>query len=115
MTYKKTLCFDIDGTICTQTTGDYTKAEYFQGAKDKINNLYDEGYKIIFFTSRYMNRFKGNREIIYKEGYEFTYNQLRDWGLKFHELHMCKPLYDKIIDDKSYKYDTEWYNLNIIL
>ena len=40
---------------------------------------------------------------------------LRDWGLKFHELHMCKPLYDKIIDDKSYKYDTEWYNLNIIL
>lgn len=105
---KKTLCFDIDGTICTQTTGDYSKAKPFKDARNKINQLFDNGNKIIFFTSRYMNRYSGNRDLIYKIGYDFTYNQLVKWGFKFDELHMCKPLYDKIFDDKSFKYNKSW-------
>ena len=110
---KKIICFDIDGTICTHTKGDYSKAILFKEAKNKINSLYNKGYKIIFFTSRYMNRYNGNRDLIYKEGYDFTYKQLIDWGLKFHELHMCKPLYDKIYDDKSYKYNKQWMKSKI--
>ena len=45
-------CFDIDGTICTNTDGDYEQAVPFKEVIKKINSLYDMGYKIIFFTAR---------------------------------------------------------------
>ena len=37
----------------------------------------------------------------YKQGYKFTYKQLKSWGLKFHKLHMGKPSFDFLVDDKS--------------
>ena len=43
------------------------------------------------------------------EGYEFTKNQLIEWGLKFHKLLLGKPSYDLFIDDKSINFDDKWY------
>ena len=73
-----------------------------------INDLYDDGYRIIIYTSRYMGR--SNEDIIktYKAGYNFTLNQLNDWGLKFNELFLGKPRYDILVDDKSIFYKDDW-------
>ena len=38
----KTLCFDIDGTICTQTPGNYNLAKPYEEALNTINQLYEE-------------------------------------------------------------------------
>ena len=46
----KTYVVDIDNTICTQTYGDYSKAKPYQDRINKINDLYDAGHKIIYFT-----------------------------------------------------------------
>jgi len=47
-----------------------------------------------------MNLYRGNLNLIYENLYELTYNQLLDWGLKFHRLVMGKISYDVLIDDK---------------
>ena len=47
-------CIDIDGTICTPTVGrGYEKATPYKNRIQQINELYDEGHYIIFFTPRY--------------------------------------------------------------
>ena len=44
----------------------------------------------------------------YDLGFESTHKQLRNWGVKFHELIMGKPSFDILIDDKAINYNTEW-------
>ena len=39
-------------------------------------------------------------------GYQMK--QLKNWGLNFHELHMGKPSYDILVDDKAYEYSENW-------
>ena len=105
---KKIICFDIDGVICTNTYGDYKNAKPFNKSINKINQLYDSGFKIILFTSRYMTICKGDISLIYKKYYNTTVEQLENWNIKYHELIFGKPEYDMIIDDKSYNYDEDW-------
>ena len=49
-----TYVFDIDGTICNNTEGDYERAEPIQARIEKINALYESGNEIIFLTARSM-------------------------------------------------------------
>ena len=48
----KTYCFDVDGTICSNTDGDYEAAEAFPEIIERINSLYDSGATIYFQTAR---------------------------------------------------------------
>ena len=104
---SKRYCVDIDGTICTPTVGrDYHKAEPWQDRIKVLNKLYDEGNYIIYFTARAMGRFSDEPHSIASlkaEGvlFELTQNQLKEWGVKYHELIMGKPHADYFIDDKG--------------
>ena len=72
---------------------------------DKINRLYDEGHYIILMTAR--GRGSG------KDWTEFTAQQMKDWGLKYHEIEpMFKPNADIFIDDKGINVE-DWKRLNI--
>jgi len=97
----KIVCFDIDGVICNQTDGDYDQAIPNQDIIDLINRLFEKGYEIRIFTSRYMGRTNEDAEKSYNMGFEHTKQQLKDWGVRFHKLNMGKPRYDIFIDDKS--------------
>jgi hypothetical protein len=108
-TYKKKICFDLDGVICT------TKKNFYHLSKPKkevvhlINKLYNKNYFIIIFTSRFMGRSKENINLAKKRGYKFTYNQLKEWDVKFNLLIFGKPSFDYIIDDKSIFFKKKWY------
>ena len=106
--YKKKICFDIDGVICNNTWGDYENAIPYTEAINKINDLYEQQNYIMLFTSRYITKLKGDREKIYKDYYQKTFEQLISWNLKFHELILCKPEYDIFIDDKNLNYTKDW-------
>lgn len=86
---------DIDGTICT-TPGDnnYAKSVPIRRNIAKINNLYDRGHKIVYWTARGM-----------RSGVDYTKlttEQLKNWGCKYSELIMNeKPAYDLLICDKT--------------
>ena len=105
---KKVICVDIDGTICSQRKFDYENAVPNKLAISKVNELFEKGATILVYTARYMGKEKGDIEKVIRNGYSFTYKQLKSWGLKFHKLKMGKPNYDIIIDDKAYGYNENW-------
>jgi|TARA_B100001971_G_C18149263_1_gene514868 uncharacterized HAD superfamily protein len=101
----QTYCFDIDGTICT-TNCEYKDAKPFNQVIKLINKLYSSGNKIILFTSR------GSKSG--KDWFEFTKNQINNWGIKYHKLIMGKPQADIFIDDRAINID-DWCKKNNIL
>lgn len=93
---------DIDGTICsTVTDGNYQNSKPFYDRIEKINQLYDEGHVIKYFTARGMGRYQDSGMMAHKEFYDLTYEQLKSWGCKFQYLIMGKPAGDIYIDDKG--------------
>ena len=96
-----TYVFDIDGTICSLTEGDYKKAKPFKNRIKKINKLYDEGHTIFFLTARGMGRSDNSAIFAERILFKLTEKQLTDWGAKFHRLFMGKPSGDIYIDDKG--------------
>lgn len=90
----KIIYVDIDETICeTPTPRNYFNSKPLKENIEKINNLYDKGNTIVYWTAR------GSKTQI--NWYELTKQQLYDWGAKFHELRVDKPYYDLFIDDKT--------------
>ena len=85
-------CFDLDGTLCTNTWGRYEEAELFLDCIAYVNQLYDAGHTIKIYTARGMS--SGT------DWTDLTEKQLTNWGVKYHELIMnSKPSADVIIDD----------------
>jgi len=101
--------FDIDGTICTKTDGNYTKAKPLQDRIAIVNKLYEKGNTIIFQTARGMGRSDNNSGYANRVFYEMTRKQLLDWGVRFHDLFLGKPSGDYYIDDKGIR-DEDFFN-----
>ena len=96
---KTAYCFDIDGTLCTNTNGDYEKAEPNLQAIERLNALYDAGHRVILYTARGSTTGIDWREV--------TESQLIGWGVRFDQLFLGKPEADVYVDDKGIS-ATEW-------
>jgi capsule biosynthesis phosphatase len=92
---------DLDGTLCTIEKSGYTFASPIESRINKVNKLFDEGNEIIIFTARGMNTFKGNKQKVYEQYYDFTVEQLKKWQVKYTSLILGKPSADFYIDDKG--------------
>ena len=96
---------DIDGTICktpvTEGKSDYNNSRPLKGNISKINEYYDQGHTITYWTAR------GATTGI--DWAHKTAEQLGSWGAKYHNLILGKPSYDVYIDDKSINVAT-WVN-----
>ena len=88
-----TYCFDIDGTLCTNTEGAYEDARPLPGVISRVNALHAAGHRILLQTAR------GSTTGI--DWREKTEQQLRIWGVRYHALHFGKPTADLYIDDKA--------------
>lgn len=106
---KLTYVFDIDGTLCTLSGGNYENASPISHRITKVNELYNNGHKIVLNTARGMGRTKNNALLAEKLFRELTEKQLGDWGVKYHKLFMGKPSGDIYIDDKGEK-DEDFFN-----
>lgn len=89
----KQFVFDIDGVIALKREDlDYGQALPNEKMITIVNQLYDMGNRIVLFTARG-----------YVTGIDWksvTEKQMKDWGVKYHELKMGKPNADFYIDDK---------------
>ena len=95
-------CFDLDGTLCTNTNGEYSLAEPLHDRIKKVNMLFDGGHNIIIDTAR------GATTGI--DWLELTTNQLNEWGVKYHKLYVGRKLhYDIVVDDKAIN-DLNFFN-----
>tara|TARA_B100000886_G_scaffold305661_1_gene237534 strand:+ start:30291 stop:30593 length:303 start_codon:yes stop_codon:yes gene_type:complete len=86
-------CFDIDGTLCSNTFGEYEKAKPIKNRIEYVNELYDQGHVIKLLTAR------GSTTKI--DWRKLTESQLIDWGVKYTTLMLGKPEADIYIDDKG--------------
>lgn len=90
----KTYCFDLDGTLCTNTEGDYETSTPFVERINVVNKLYDDGNTILIDTAR------GATTKI--DWYDVTKKQLDLWGVKYSILRVgIKLNADIFIDDKG--------------
>ena len=96
--------FDIDGTICNDTYGNYEKCKPYYNVIERINELYNK-HTILLYTARGTT---SGRDL-----YDFTKEQVESWGVKFHTLILGKPHFDVLIDDKAIN-NKDWYKENKI-
>ena len=96
-----TYVFDIDGTLCTNTYGDYENAQPFLERIEKVNKLFNEGNTIILFTARGMGRTENNSKAAQRMFFDMTLEQVNKWGISHHSLMLGKPAADFYIDDKG--------------
>ena len=95
-------CFDLDGTLCTNTNGKYELAKPFIERIEIVNELHKNGNKIIINTAR------GSTTKI--DWYKFTEKQLISWGLNYNELYVGEKIEaDIFIDDKAIS-DKDFFN-----
>ncbi len=93
--------FDIDGTLCTNSQGDYSAAKPIYELIKIVNELFDQGNRIILLTARGMGSSGNNQEIAKAKWESFTKDQLASWGVRYHMLFLGKPSGDLYVDDKG--------------
>ena len=90
---------DIDNTIChslknNEGEWDYSLSKPRNNQINKINQLYKQGHKIVYWTAR------GSATGINWES--LTKKQLSEWGCQYTRIEKNKkPVYDLFIDDKA--------------
>ena len=94
MNNKKIIYVDIDETIClTEESRDYSLSIPIVNNIKKVNELFDEGNTIIYWTAR--------GTVTGIDWRSVTESQFKQWGVKYHDLKFGKPSYDLFIDDKN--------------
>jgi hypothetical protein len=87
-------CFDLDGTLCSDTNGQYEKAEPYPLRIIRVNELYDMGHRIIINSAR--------GSTTKWDWYDVTKKQLKEWGVRYDELYVGKKIdADVFVDDKA--------------
>ena len=90
---------DIDDTICKLplNSQDYSKATPIYDRIAKINDLYNQGHTIVYWTAR------GTKSGI--DWRKTTEKQFNKWLVKYNKLIFGKPIYDLFVDDKNINSD----------
>ena len=104
--HQRIIAFDLDDVICHRDIEGPTIEKYYSCVPNNsmikvVNDCFDRGHRIIIYTARGMNVFKGDVTTIMEKLYPLTLEQLHTWNVKFHELVMGKIHYDILIDDKA--------------
>ena len=87
---------DIDGTIANTENSDYKNSKPMLCRIRKINELYDQGHTIVYYTARGLK--SGRGEKYYRPITEY---QLEEWGCKYHDLWFKEHDATHYIDDKA--------------
>lgn len=111
-----TFVFDIDGTLCPIKKEDehYEDLVPYTRIVEKLRWYHDNGAKIVLFTSRNMNTYKGNLAQINVHTAKILLAWLERWDIPYDELLYGKPWPGKngfYIDDRSIRPD-EFLELN---
>ena len=103
---NKVIAFDLDDVLCFRKSNEGKVDKYKtcypnRHMIDLANKCFDNGNKVIIYTARGITGFGGNTHDIYSNLYKLTKDQLKEWGVKYHQLIMGKAHYDLLIDDKA--------------
>ncbi len=97
----KIIVADVDDTISRTHDRDYANAVPIKNVIDRLNHLYDTGWKIVYNTARGQLQFNGDIDLIEKNNRHVLERWMDDNGVKRHELHFGKPWGHYYLDDKA--------------
>jgi len=105
-----TLVVDIDGTLCGIKTAEQSYADLVPRKEMlvKLAEYQQKGYRILLFTARNMNSYKGNLGAINKHTAPILLEWLAKWEVPYDEILFGKPWPRKrgfYIDDRSIRPD----------
>ena len=115
----KTVVFDVDGTICEERRdGKWLPKELPYGARmpyprmvEIINRLYDEGWEVVLYTARYMERCRNidtkDEENLWIYAYKELANWCNLWGIKYSSIKLHKPSAAVYVDNRAFRCDSE--------
>lgn len=88
-----TFIFDIDGTLCPIKEPDekYEDIVPYREMVDRIREYKKAGAKIVLFTSRNMNTYRGNIGMINANTAKIILNWLEKWEIPYDEIIYGKP------------------------
>lgn len=100
MKNKKIYVIDIDKTICQTPKSEYINSIPDYGIINSFNELFEDGHELHYWTAR--------GSVSNKNWADFTYRQMKIWGVKYNTLNIGKLHYDYWIDDKAININ-DWY------
>lgn len=88
-----TFIFDIDGTLCPikGTDEKYEDIVPYPEMVERIREYKEQGAKIILYTSRNMNTYKGNIGLINANTAKVVLEWLKKWDIPYDEIIYGKP------------------------
>ena len=93
--------FDLDGTLCETDGMNYPAATPKRARIQVVNDLFESGHWIVIDTARG----SGTKD----DWHELTVIQLREWGVKYHELRTGHKIFGHIyVDDRAFR-DTDFF------
>lgn len=83
-----TFILDIDGTLCPIKKKDESYADLvpYKEMVEKLKECKAEGARIVLYTSRNMNSYKGNLGLINKNTAPILHDWLEKWGIPYDEI-----------------------------
>lgn len=107
----RTIIVDVDDTISTHINRDYVNATPHIEVITKLNDLYDAGWEIIYFTARGQVSCGGNLALIEERNRAILEAWMDKHGVKRSKLLFGKPYGAYYIDDKALK-PSEFLSMN---
>ena len=109
--------FDIDGTLCPIKHKDerYEDLVPYKSMVDKLRYYKENGAKIVLFTSRNMNSYRGNMGLINKYTAKTLLDWLEKWDIPYDEIIYGKPWPGRkgfYVDDRTIRPD-EFMNCTV--
>lgn len=92
----RTICVDLDGTLCKSAVGNYGAAVPVPDAREALSRLRREGWLIVIYTSRHFNHWATTRDWL--ERHRFEYDQIV-YG---------KPPARFYVDDRAIPFEGNW-------
>lgn len=105
-----TIVFDVDGTICPikKANEEYKDLIPYADMVNRIRELKQDGYRIVFFTARNMRTYNGDINEILKYTKPVLETWLQKWEIPYDEIIFGKPYPGKegfYVDDKTLRPD----------
>lgn len=104
----KRIIMDLDETICSKGSGDYSEAQLRPYIKDKLIGYKELGFEIVISTSRNMRTYEGNIGKIAANTLPVILKWLADHEIPYDEIYIGKPWCGDegfYVDDKSIRPD----------
>ena len=92
----RTVCIDLDGTVCRSVPTAYADAEPIPGAVAAIRQLRRDGWIVVLYTARHFNHWKVTKEWL--SAHEIEYDQIV----------FGKPPARYYVDDRAIRFDASW-------